>query len=219
MTLCILYGGTFDPVHEGHLAIARAVAMAYSHPVTLVPAADPPHRPPPGASAEQRARMLDLAVAGDDRLQVDRRELHRHGRSFTVDTLEQVRAEVGPSASLIWVLGMDSLLQLDTWHDWQHIFDLANLLGVQRPGTEVDPAWLAQAAPGVHAELSRRWCEPDALLQRPAGAYAALPMRPLREESATEVRQRIVEGRDWSHCVPAPVAAYILDSGLYRSAR
>jgi nicotinate-nucleotide adenylyltransferase len=217
--LRILYGGTFDPVHQGHLAIARAVAAAYEHSVTLVPAADPPHRPPPGASADQRATMLELAIDGDQRLSVDRRELRRDGRSFTVDTLRQVRGEVGPEASIIWVLGMDSLLQLDTWHDWQHIFDLANVLGVQRPRTQVDASWLAQKSPGVYAEVNKRWCDVGQLSHRPAGGYAALSMSPLREESATDVRQRVAAGQDWSQCVSAAVADYILESGLYRPAR
>ena len=161
--LRILYGGTFDPVHEGHLAIAHAVAAAFDHPVHLVPSADPPHREPPGASGEHRAKMLDLAVAGHSDLLVDRRELERKGRSFTVDTLQQTRMELGPSAALVWVLGIDSLAQLDTWHEWQRIFELANVLGVERPGTEIDQSWLQRHAPAVFAEVRPRWREPGEL--------------------------------------------------------
>ena len=215
----LLYGGTFDPVHEGHMAIARAVARAFGQPVDLLPAADPPHRAPPGASAEQRATMLDLAVACDRALRVDRRELHRHGPSFTIDTLAEVRSEIGPDEPLAWVLGIDSLQQLDSWRDWQRMFEFAHLVGVQRPGTETRPDWLRKHAPVVHAELLPRWAGVDELAAAPAGRYAALPIRPLREESATQVRHRIAEGGDWGGMVPAPVARYILDHGLYRPGR
>ena len=214
--LRILYGGTFDPVHEGHLAIARAVAAAFDHPVSLLPAADPPHRLPPGASAEQRATMLELAISGDARLLVDRRELVREGPSFTVDTLQQLRAELGPGACIIWVLGIDSLSQLDTWHDWRRIFSMAHVLGVERPRTAIEKSWLLRHAPGVFAEVAPRWCEIGELVGHPSGRYAPLSMRPLRTESATDVRQRIVAGRPWAELVPAAAARFIREAGLYR---
>lgn len=211
----LLYGGTFDPVHAGHLAIACAAADALGHEVHLLPAADPPHRAPPGASAEQRANMLDIAVAGDPRLRVDRRELRREGPSWTIDTLGEVRAEIGPELPLAWILGIDSLRQLDEWRDWRRIFELAHLLGAERPGTRTDADWLRAAAPAVHAELAPRWSAPAALAAHPAGLYAPLPIRPLREESATEVRRRIAQGGDWAGLLPAGVASYIRERGLY----
>jgi len=213
--LRILYGGTFDPVHAGHLAIARAVAAAFDHPVSLLPSADPPHRVAPGASAEQRAAMLALAVADDPALSVDRRELHRRGPSFTVDTLEDVRRELGPTAAIVWVLGIDSLAQLDTWHDWRRLFSLAHVLGVQRPLTEAGKDWLQQRAPGVYAEVGPRWRPLAELAGQPAGFYAPLAIRPLRTESATDIRQRIAAGLPWAGQVPAAVARYIRQAGLY----
>jgi len=212
----LLYGGTFDPVHLGHLAIARAVADVFGEPVLLIPAADPPHRPPPGASARQRAAMLELASAGDHRMQVDRRELNRLGPSYTVDTLAEVRAELGGEASIIWVMGIDSLQQLDTWHDWKRLFELAHVLGVERPTGPVDPEWLVRHAPAVAAELKSRQRGPLELALTPAGGYAALPMHPLRPESATQVRLRLRHGGDWQSLVPQPVAAYIEQNSLYR---
>lgn len=216
--LRILYGGTFDPVHEGHLAIARAVADEYGQPVSLVPSADPPHRSAPGADAEQRADMLDLAVAGDPRLSVDRRELRRPSQSFTIDTLTQVRQELGPAVAIIWVLGIDSLAQLDTWREWRRMFSLAHVLGAERPQTSVEKSWLQERAPEVYAEVAPRWREPVELAGRPCGFYAPLPIRPLRRESATDIRHCIASGQPWADNVPAAVAGYIREAGLYRSA-
>jgi nicotinate-nucleotide adenylyltransferase len=211
----LLYGGTFDPVHLGHLAIAAAAADALSAPVYLLPAADPPHRQLPGASAQQRALMLDLAVGCDARLRVDRRELQREGPSFTIDTLAEVRAQIGEAEPLVWIMGLDSLRQLDEWRDWRRIFAFAHVLGAQRPGTRTDQDWLREQAPHVHAELAPRWREARALADSPGGGYAPLPIRPLREESATEVRRRIAAGEDWAALLPPAVARFIADQGLY----
>jgi nicotinate-nucleotide adenylyltransferase len=213
----ILYGGTFDPVHLGHLAIARVVADLYDAPVHLLPSADPPHRASPGASAAQRATMLDLAIACDSRLRVDRRELHREGPSYTVDTMREVRGELGPEVPLIWVLGIDSARQLDTWHQWRRLFEFGHVLGVERPLGPVDPDWLRANAPAVAPELLSRACEPAQLATSAAGGYAALPIRPLRPESATQVRDRIAGHGDWQSLVPGAVASFILDQGLYRT--
>ena len=211
----LLYGGTFDPIHLGHLQVARTVARRLGAPVYLLPSADPPHRAAPGASAVQRAHMLELAIAGDPALRLDRRELHRDGPSYTVDTLAEVRAEVGADTPVVWILGIDSVLQLPAWHGWQRLPALANLLGVQRPGTRVGQAWLAERAPAAHALLSPGWTTPERLLRQPAGGYAALALRPLRRESASDVRARLASGGDWRSLVPPAVAAFIVATGLY----
>lgn len=215
----ILYGGTFDPVHLGHIAIAQAVARALRQPVHLIPAADPPHRSLPGASAEQRATLLDLAVGCDQLLHVDRRELGRPGPSYTVDTLREVRAELGPEVPLVWIVGIDSLLQLHTWHDWRRIFEFAHVLGVQRPGTSTALDWLEGRAPDVHAEIAPRALPVDGLDDAAAGGYASLSIHPLREESATEVRRLIADAQPWEHLVPALVARHIRELGLYGAGR
>lgn len=212
------YGGTFDPVHRGHVAIALAAADALQAPVWLLPSADPPHRRLPGASATQRARMLELAVADEPRLGVDTRELERDGPSYTLDTLVDLRREFGPELTLVWVLGMDSVRELHRWHRWRELFEHAHLLGVERPGAPVGPAALAQAAPEVAAELETRRCAPRDLGDRPAGAYAELPIRPLRAESATQVRERIASGGEWESLVPPAVARFIRQQGLYGTA-
>lgn len=216
MTPRLLYGGTFDPIHLGHLEIARTVARRLGAPVHLLPSADPPHRAPPGASALQRAEMLALAIAGDPWLRLDVRELGRTGPSYTADTLAEVRAEVGPDLPVAWILGLDSVRQLPTWHRWRRLPALANLLGVQRPDTRVGRDWLQREAPEAYALLAPRWTRPERLLDQPAGQYAALALRPLRRESATRVRALVATGGDWRAMVPPPVAAFIAATGLYR---
>ncbi len=209
------YGGTFDPIHNGHLAIARAARDTLRAPVALLPAADPPHRAAPGASAAQRATMLELALAGEPGLNVDLRELRRPGPSYTVDTLQELRAAHGPDAVLVWLIGEDSLRGLDRWHAWRGLFDLAHLAVAARAGTDVD----AGLPPAVAAELAaRRVARPADLQQAPAGRILLLD-QPLQPESATAVRTaRHSADPAWRRLVPAAVADFIEQHGLYLDA-
>ena len=214
--LVLCYGGTFDPVHTGHLFIARAVRDALHADVHLLPAADPPHKGPTHADAEQRARMLELAVEGEAGLIVDRRELHRPGPSYTFDTLRELRAELGPHAQLVWMVGGDSVFELDTWHRWRQLFELAHVLAIARPGAPIDEAALAARAPAVHAELAPRWCRPAQLHALPAGGFAEFRLGAERPESSTELRRRIAAGdRRWPEWLAPAVARYIADHRLY----
>lgn len=214
--LRVYYGGTFDPVHLGHLAIARAARDALAVPVHLLPAADPPHRSAPGATAEQRCDMLQLAFADEPDLLLDRRELVRAARrpdvpSYTVDTLEELRAALGPQTPLAWLIGADSLLSLARWHRWQTLFGLAHFIVAERPGSVVPER--VQGALGQ--ALQGRWTDqPQALQERAAGRVLRL-RQPLRSESASDVRARIAGGGSWQSLVPPAVADYITDHRLY----
>ncbi|UJB20751.1 MULTISPECIES: nicotinate-nucleotide adenylyltransferase [Lysobacter] len=208
MSLLVFYGGTFDPIHDGHLAIARAARDALAARVRLMPAADPPHRAPPGASAEHRARMLDLAVAGEPDLVVDRRELRRDGPSYSVETLREIRAEVGPEQPLALLVGADSFLDLPKWREWQALFELAHFVVAERPGSPLDNERVEAIA------ANRETAEVEALRGAPAGRVYRLH-QPLHAESASQVRQLIAAGQAWQPFVPAPVAAYIERHGLY----
>lgn len=212
--LVLLYGGTFDPVHNGHLAIARAAHAALAAPVRMMPAADPPHRPPPGASADQRARMLELAVADEPGLCVDRRELERAGPSYTVLTLRALR-EQESDVPVALLLGADSFLGLPGWREWRALFELAHLVVADRPGEN----WCPDALPQPLAEQVRgRWAgDPAELTAVPAGRVLRLG-QPLHDVSATDLRARLAEGRPWRDLVPGPVADLIERCGLYRDA-
>lgn len=211
MNLVVLYGGTFDPVHNGHLAVARSARDTLATTIRLMPAPDPPHRAVPGASAMHRARMLDLAVAGEPGLVVDRREFARQTRSFSIDTLREVRAELGPQAPVALLVGADSFIQLPAWKDWRALFGLAHFVVADRPENSLDarlPPELGEIAAGRWADAS------DDLRAAPAGKLLRL-RQPLRPESATRIRQRIADGRPWRDLVPAAVAEYIDRHGLY----
>lgn len=215
MALQVFYGGTFDPVHEGHLSVAREVRDALDARVHLVPAADPPHKDITHADADARARMLDLAVAGERDLKVDRRELRREGPSYTVDTLRELRAQAGPQIPLVWLIGGDSLLKLHTWHRWRELFDHAHLLAVARPGSPLDPAAVAAQAPEVEAVIGPRRRPASQLNAAPAGGFAVFPLQRERPESSTELRRRIAAGEPWADGVAPAVAEYIRRRGLY----
>ncbi|MBV6804622.1 nicotinate-nucleotide adenylyltransferase [Xanthomonas euvesicatoria] len=217
--LHLYYGGTFDPIHLGHLAIACAARDELGACVQLVPAADPPHRPAPGATAAQRAQMLQLALANSPGLQLDTRELQRAAQcdapSYTVDTLRELRAELGPAAPIAWLLGADAFVGLHHWHRWEALFGLAHFVVAARPGT---PLALADA-PQLAAMVQGRWvARADELVSAPAGRLYLLH-QPLRGESASAVRSRIASGAQWQRLVPPPVAAMIQREGLYRSVR
>jgi len=215
--LLVCYGGTFDPVHNGHLAVACTVRDALSAQVSLLPAHDPPHKGATRADAIQRAQMLDLAVDGMAGLRVDRRELNRDGPSWTVDTLTELRAEVGADAPIAWLIGADSLLQLASWHRWPELFELAHVIAVQRPGAPVDAEILRSQAPDVFEEIAPRWQQLDDLAKPARGGFAMVPMPELRPESSTELRRRIRDGEPWQDWVPPAVAAYIVRHGIYKA--
>lgn len=211
MALALFYGGTFDPVHAGHLAVATAAREALDVGVAFLPAADPPHRAAPGASAGQRARMLELAIAGEPGFAVDRRELYRAGPSFTADTLRELRASLGPHTPLAWLVGADAFRGLASWHEWRALFGLAHFIVAVRPGHGLDalPETLADACAG-------RWvAAPRELVERPFGGLYRLEM-PLHPASATELRRRLRAGEPHGGWLSASVAGFIRREGLYQ---
>jgi nicotinate-nucleotide adenylyltransferase len=206
-----ILGGTFDPVHHGHLRAALDVAEALDCPVHLVPAARPPHRESPATSAADRVAMLRRAVAGQSRLVVDARELRRDGPSYTVDTLLELRAEFGPSEPLVLLVGIDAFAGLSSWSRWTRLFDLAHIGVIARPGHE--PVFEAEVAAEWYA---RRIGGPSALAQRPSGGVLPIDVTPL-PISSTDLRARLAGGRSIDYLVPPAVADYIREHGLYRA--
>ncbi|MGY3265142.1 nicotinate-nucleotide adenylyltransferase [Lysobacter sp. HA35] len=213
------YGGTFDPIHRGHVAVACAVRDALGVEVQLVPAADPPHKNATHADAAHRSRMVELAAAGELGLRIDRRELSRDTPSYSIDTLQEVRAETGDATPIVWVIGADSLAQLHGWHRWRELFDVAHILAAGRPGFSLDPTGFAGIDAALAQMIEARLRPLPALLDAPSGALALLPMDPPRTESSTDIRARVASGdATWRTQVPPPVAAYIDRHRLYAPA-
>ena len=170
--------------------------------VRYIPASLPPHRPEPGASAEQRLEMVDLALADHPGMIVDARELRRRGRSYTVDTVESLQAEYG-EVSFHLILGIDALLGLDTWHRWQDLLGMIGIYAMVRPGYDLpDP-------------LPDWWQSADAESNFPsAGRIQLVPIDPV-DVSATSIRQGIRAGEDQSGVLHPAVWQYIQSNNLY----
>lgn len=212
--LRIFYGGTFDPVHDGHVAVACAARDACDAVVRFVPAGDPAHRAPPGACARDRAAMVALAIAGLPGLVLDLREVERASRSWTVDTLRELRAGLGREVPVAWLVGADSFRELPTWKAWRELFDLAHFIVAGRPGSPLDEA----LAPDLRAVLEGRMTDdPRALIREPHGLVLRLS-QPLQAHSATDLRRRIAAGLPWRELVSPAVARYIVQHGLYTAA-
>ncbi len=133
-----ILGGTFDPVHIGHLRVALEAADALASELRLMPASVPPHREQPVATASQRVAILRAALAGQDRLKLDARELSRSGRSYTIDTLIELRQEIGRDRSLVLLLGRDAFCGLSSWHRWRELLEHAHIGILSRPGHALD---------------------------------------------------------------------------------
>lgn len=191
-----LFGGTFDPIHIGHLSVAWEASELLDAEVRLMPASVPPHRPAPTATAAQRVNMLCAALRGQSRLALDTRELERSGPSYTIDTLEEFRCEFG-ERPLVLLLGADAFAGLRSWHRWRDLFRVAHLGVITRPGIEAStPVELECAV------AARRTDDPAVIHVEPAGRVIELAVTPL-EISATRIRELLAAGRDPRYLLPA----------------
>lgn len=207
-----LFGGTFDPVHFGHLRPLLEVKQALGlDEVRLVPAFIPPHREAPGAQPEHRLAMLELAVADTPGFVIDPRELQRGGPSYSVDTLQSLRDEIGAATPLCLIMGLDAFVGLDRWHEWRRLTELAHLVVTQRPG-----AALPDSGPVAQLMATARARDLSALQDRPAGLIWFQTVTQL-EISATAIRQQLADGGDIRFLVPDSVRHYIDTHGLYQN--
>ncbi|MFM2318768.1 MAG: nicotinate-nucleotide adenylyltransferase [Pseudomonadota bacterium] len=201
-----IMGGTFDPIHFGHLRTALEIAESCGmEQVRFIPGSVPPHRPQPQASAEQRWAMVKLAIEDEPLFYADRRELERQGHSYTVDTLSSLRADLGAKIPLAFVLGMDAFLAFRSWHRWQDIMQLAHLVVMSRPGYAPDPQdWYGQL-------LAQTTCE---LRSTTAGRVTFLAVTQL-DISATAIREACKTKKSVRFLLPDAVNQYIQAHKLY----
>ncbi|MBI4754811.1 MAG: nicotinate-nucleotide adenylyltransferase [Betaproteobacteria bacterium] len=208
-----VFGGTFDPVHLGHLRLAEEARESLGLAGVLwIPAGTPPHRDLPRAPADRRLEMVRLAIAGNPGFALDASEAFDVRPGFTVPTLERLRREHGPARSLVLLLGMDAFRGLATWHRWRELFELAHLAVAGRPGYAVGEAALPpDLAVAVRGRLTG---DAGALGRSPCGAVVPFPMTPL-DISATQIRRRLEFGQGCRYLVPESVREYIQTHGLY----
>ncbi|MDO4642082.1 MAG: nicotinate-nucleotide adenylyltransferase [Neisseria sp.] len=196
-----LFGGTFDPIHNGHIHIARAFADELElETVVFLPAGDPYHKAPSHTPAQQRLAMTELAVAEDERFAASDCDMVRDGPTYTFDTLQIFRQQF-PQAKLYWLMGMDSLMNLHTWHRWPSLVRLADIAVAARSGDTLN-----RAPQALHAWIGEA-------LQ--AGSLHLL-QAPLSEISATDIRAKVKAGQDIEGLVCREVAQYIRQHDLYR---
>lgn len=210
-----ILGGTFDPVHYGHLRLGEELGEVLKlEEVRLLPSGTPPHRSAPVASSEHRLAMTRLAVQGNPRFQVDDREVHRAGPGYMFDTLTSMRVESGPTQPLVLLLGADAFLELATWHRWHELFGLAHIAVAHRPGFPVE-RWAEQMPQPLAREYtSRLMHQPLAVHLSPAGGVVVVPFTAL-DISATALRDLLQTGRSPRYLLPAPVLDYIRSNNLY----
>jgi nicotinate-nucleotide adenylyltransferase len=210
-----ILGGTFDPVHLGHVALAEAALRGLPlDEILWLPSGSPGHRAPPVASARDRLAMLRLATAGNSRYRIDAAELYLREPTYTVHTLTRLRAQLGNAQPLALLLGSDSFLSLPAWLRWRELFDLAHVAVADRPGhlpSDGGPA------PELSAEIARRSARPEQLSASPAGRIARFDMPPM-DVSASAIRAELAAGQDTRHLLPAAVQAYIEAQHPYRKA-
>jgi nicotinate-nucleotide adenylyltransferase len=210
-----LLGGSFDPIHAGHLALARAALERLGlAQVRFIPAGHPWQKGEI-TDAAHRARMVALAIAGEPRFTLDLSEVERPGPSYTIDTLRALRASLGPDVPLVLVLGADQMERLDTWREWQRLLDFAHIAVARRNDAVLTLSWPLQTFYNEH------WARAAQLRDRPAGCIVDLEMAPV-DASATEIRALLrapaSPKRDarLAQIVPAPVLDYIRAHDLYR---
>ena len=213
--LCGLFGGTFDPIHYGHLAPIREVCAAVAlAKISYIPASIPPHRPQPEAAAAHRLEMTRIALADEQRnaqrseqpFEVDDIELKRPGPSYTIDTLQSLRRR-HPKRRYALIVGLDALLGLETWHRWQALQQSVHIIALGRPGWHLPqplPHWWQCAQAESNAELRHAAAGKIIFIETAAVAI-----------SSTLVRERIAAGGDLSRLVPPGVCDYIRAHNLY----
>lgn len=204
-----ILGGTFDPVHNGHLAIAYSLINQLScEQIQFIPCRHPPHRQEPTTTPLHRLTMLQLATKHLPQFYINEIELRREGPSYMVDTLTELNQEL-PHAALGLIVGVDVLTKFNTWHRWQSILQLAHLIVVNRPDYELPHEHWLQSL------LQQHRCDQHEQLISQKNGYIYFHDMPPNFTSASNIRRLLQEGEDITNEVPSNVAAYISQNHLY----
>ena len=208
-----LFGGTFDPVHYGHLGLARAAFVQLELQKMLVLPAGNPYQKGglPFASADHRRNMLTLAFQGESQILVDEREMWRIGATYTFDTLVELRTEIGVDASLVWLIGSDAFSRLDTWHRWRELFCLTHFAVIDRSTHKLATAHCSSE---FLQEVEPRFAGLLDTQMSPSGAVVFLETSP-PPVSSTDIRKKTARGESIRGLTPDAVCDYIERHKLY----
>jgi nicotinate-nucleotide adenylyltransferase len=209
-----ILGGTFNPIHYGHLRMAQELADTLNlDSVRFIPAANPPHKDKPAVSAEQRAAMVELAIAGNDTFVFDDRELHRTGASYTLDTLHSLREELGTENSITLFMGSDAFTKFDSWHRWHEIINYCHIALVQRPQLRGHEQKLSKT---LETFLHNHYSENGDDLHHHAAGFVTMRQITALDISSTAIRHALQHGDSVRYLIPDNVNEYIQQHQLYR---
>lgn len=212
MTIIGILGGTFDPIHHGHLRLALEMSERLGLEKThLIVSANPPHRQIPQTPADMRFEMVKLAIENEKKLIADNREIKRKRPSYTVETLLEIRKEFGEDISLCLILGMDAFLGLPTWFEWEKLLELAHLIVTQRP--EINQHF---SEPLQHL-LEKHQIDNKSKLKEKSKGYILFEAVPMLNISATQIRQCFLEKKNPHYLLPESVLTFISQQGLYNA--
>jgi len=211
---CAILGGTFDPVHYGHLRMAEEVKECLRiERVIFIPAANPPHKEEHSfTAAEHRLNMVRLAIEGNPAFEASEREIQRGGVSYSVETLREIAGEE-PDREIHFIVGADSFNEITSWHKYEELFQLANIIVVPRPGYA-----LGQVEDVLPVAVASHFCYDEArgIYRGDGGRFIRFVETTGMGISASEIRGRVKRGASIRYLLPAPVAEYIEKEGLYR---
>ena len=222
-----IFGGTFDPIHNGHLRLAEEMAAALNlREVRFMPSGQPPHRPAPLTPPQHRVEMVRRAIAGNPRFVLDDREVRAARVSYTVDTLAELRNEMGPQQPLYLLLGADAFLGLPSWYEWRRLFDLAHIGVAQRPGANLlqmlptllqhEVAMRGSIEKGALNAVGTSVADADLTARlSPAGTISILEMTPLAI-SAQAIRAALAAQQSVRYLLPDTVLEYLQQQQLYK---
>ncbi|ACT47488.1 nicotinate-nucleotide adenylyltransferase [Methylotenera mobilis] len=210
-----ILGGTFNPIHYGHLRMAQELAdELHMDAIRFIPSANPPHKNAVSISAQHRAAMVELAIAHNSHFTLDTRELHRTGTSYTIDTLLSLRAELGESTSLTLFMGSDAFTQFNTWHRWQEIMQHCHIALVQRPHTNKNQA--SNLLPKILEDfLHAHYTENGEDLQSTPAGYITMRQVTALDISSTAIREAFKLHASTRYLMPDSVIDYIKTHQLY----
>ena len=212
MQLIGLLGGTFNPIHNGHLRLAQELADALNFSeVRFIPSANPPHKTVPKVSAQHRAAMVQLAISDNPLFNLDIRELDRLGASYTIDTLISLQEELGGSVALCLIMGSDAFAKLNTWHRWQALLDYCHIILVQRPTSATQP----QLADELSVLLHDHYTENVSDLADENAGYIHMQKITALDITATNIRAQLESGYSPRYLMPDNVLDYIKNNKLY----